>query len=105
MSEKTLEWDLAFARDEVVDGLEKLFSQAGSTYTRTDTAGETHFHATFSPGALEAIVRPLSAHRSPFNIQVTLHRSLLVIKCRGLSAQEEDALRHRLTLTFLRVGG
>jgi hypothetical protein len=105
MTEKTIEWNLAFARDEVVAGLEKLLTRAGCTYTRTETDAETHFQATLCGGSLQAVVRPLASHHGPFNLQVVLHRTLLVITYTGLTTQEEEALRRSLTLTFLRVGG
>jgi hypothetical protein len=105
MSERTIEWNIAFARDEVVAGLEKLLSQAGYVYTRIDTEAETHFQTTLFQGALDMVVRPLSAHRGPFNLPITLHRALLTVTYSGLSAQEEETWRHRLTLAFLRVGG
>ena len=105
MSEKTVEWNLAFARDEVVAGVEKLFTQAGYVYTRTDTDAETRFQVRLSQASLAMTVRPLSSQRSPFNLPVVLHRTLLTVTYTGLSAQEEESLRHRLTLAFLRVGG
>ena len=105
MSTKTIEWNLAFARDEVVAGLEKLLAQLGYAYTRGGTEGETRFRATLSHGVLDVVVRPLAPQRSPFNLQVVLRRTLLTATCTGLSAQEEERFRHGLTLTFLRVGG
>lgn len=105
MSESTIEWNLAFAREEVVAGLEKLLAQAGYVYTRTDADVETRFQAARSQGSLAIVVRPLLSRSSPFNLQVVLHRTLLVATCTGLSAEEEEAFRYRLTLTFLRVGG
>jgi len=105
VSEKTIEWNLGFARDEVEVGLKKLLAEFGSVYTYSRTDAETRFQATLLQGSLEAIVRPLSSYRSPFNVQATLHRTLLVVSYSGLSAQEEEALQRRLTLTFLRVGG
>ncbi|HEV8718594.1 MAG TPA: hypothetical protein VGX03_37975 [Candidatus Binatia bacterium] len=105
MSTNTIEWNLAFARDEVVTGLEKLLSQLGYTYTRTDGDAETRFQATLSQGVLDIVVQPLVSHRSPFKLQVVRQRTLLTATCTGLSAQEEERFRQALTLTFLRVGG
>ena len=105
MSTKTLEWDLAFARDEVVARLEKLLAQLGYAYTRSDTDDETRFQATCSHRVLDIVVRPLASQRSPFNLQVVLHRTLLVATCTGFSAQEGERFRRGLTLAFLRVGG
>ena len=105
MLENIIEWNLGFARDEVEAGLNKLLAESGSTYTCRETDDETRFQATFLQGSLEAIIRPLTSYRSPFNLQATLHRTLLVVNCAGLSAQEKETFRQRLTLTFLRVGG
>jgi hypothetical protein len=105
MSESKLEWNLAFAQEEVIAGLEKLLTRAGHSYTRTDTEGETRFQATLPQGVLHIIVQPLSSHRSPFNLPVVLHRTLLIATGIGLSPEEEKAFRHALTLAFLRVGG
>ncbi len=68
MSASTIEWNLAFARDEVVAGLEKLLAQAGYVYTRTDADAETRFQAARSQGSLVMVVRPLPVQppgRSP----------------------------------------
>ena len=105
VSTKTLEWNLAFARDEVVAGLEKLLAHLGYAYTRGGTEDEIRFRATLSHGVLDVVVQPLASHRSPFNLQVVLQRTLLTATCTGLSTQEEERFRHGLTLTFLRVGG
>jgi hypothetical protein len=105
MTESKLEWNLAFARNEVVLGLEKLLSQLGYAYIRTETEDETRFRATLAQGALDIVVQPLVSHHSPFNLQVVLHRSLLAATCSGLSPKEEESFRHGLTLAFLRVGG
>ena|SRR5215510_7893012 len=105
MLENTIEWNLGFARDEVEAGVKKLLAESGSVFTCWETEAETRFQATLAQGSLEAIVRPLTSYRSPFNLQATLHRTLLVVSCTGFSAQEKEAFRQRLTLTFLRVGG
>jgi hypothetical protein len=105
VSEKTVEWNLGFAYDEVVVGLEKLLSQGGYTYTRSDTDTEAHFHVALMPGTLSLIAKPLLSHRSPFNSQIILHRTLLTITCVGVAAHDEESFFRRLTLTFLRAGG
>jgi hypothetical protein len=105
VSETLLEWNLGFARDEVIAGVEKLFAQLGCAYSRTETDTETRFHAAFSQGTLDLVVQPLTSYRSPFNIQATLHRTLLTVLAAGLSAEAKETLRQRLTLVFLRVGG
>lgn len=105
MTEKTIEWNLGFAHEEVVVGLEKMLTKAGYAYSRTDASPAVHFQITLPQGTCELHARPLLSHRSPFSPQIILHRTLLVITCTGVSAQDEQALLHRLTLAFLRVGG
>ena len=105
MCESPIEWNLGFARDEVEAGIKTLLARFGSAYTCSKTDAETRVQATLVQGSLEAVVRPLSPQPGPFNLPVTLHRTLLVVSYAGLSAKEEEALKRRLTLTFLRVGG
>ena len=105
MTEKTIEWNLAFAADEVVAGVEKLLSKMGYAFSHTQTAEETYFHTTPPQGALSFLVRPLASHRSPFNIQVTLHRTLLIATYSDFSSHMEEVLQRSMTLAFLRVGG
>jgi len=105
VTEKTIEWNLAFAVDEVMAGVEKLFTKLGYSFSCMRTEEEAIFRATPPQGVLTCTVRPLASHRSPFNIQATLHRTLLALSYIGLSAQQENALKQQLTLTFLRVGG
>ena len=105
MSEKVIEWNLGFARDEVVAGVEKLFTQLNWAHTRAETDAETRFQAVYLRKEIEASVRPLTSYRSPFNVHATLHRTLLTLSAVGLDAEERKTLRHKLTLVFLRVGG
>jgi hypothetical protein len=103
--EKTIEWNLGFARDEVIAGLEKLLTETGYVYTRADTDTEIRFQAILAQGLLELTVRALLSQRSPFNPPIFFHRTLLVMTFTGVSTQEEETFLRRLTLTFLRVGG
>lgn len=105
MSEKTIEWNLAFAADEVAAGVEKLLSKLGYAFSQARKVEEIDFHATPPQGTLSLLVRPLSRQRSPFNIYATLHRTLLIVTYSEFSPQMEELLQRTLTLTFLRVGG
>lgn len=105
MTEKTIEWNLAFAADEVVAGVEKMLAKLGYAFSRTEKAEETCFSAKPPQGTLVFLVRPLASHRSPFNIQVTLHRTLLITTYSEFSPSMEETLQRSLTLAFLRVGG
>ena len=102
---KTIEWNLGFARDEVIGGLEKLLTQGGYEYTRTEIDAEVHFQATVSPGSIALKVQPLLASTSPFNVHIFFHRTLLLMAFTDVKTQEEESFMRRLTLTFLRAGG
>jgi len=105
VTEKTIEWNLAFALDEVVAGVEKLLEKMGYAFSRMEKGEATHYLATPPQGSLTFLARPLASHSSPFNLQVTLHRTLLVTTYAGFTSQMEESLQKNLTLAFLRVGG
>ena len=105
MTENTIEWNLAFAADEVRAGVEKLLAKLNYPVTLSESAEELVIHASPPVGTLSFVVRPLAAHKSPFNLQATLHRTLLIVTYAEFSAPAEAALRQGLTLAFLRVGG
>lgn len=105
MTGKTIEWNLGFARDEVLAGLEKLFGTAGYSYTQTETGAEVYFLVTLAPGTIGLTVRPLPSQRSPFGPHLVFHRTLLAMTYTGVSAEEEKIFLHRLMLAFLRAGG
>lgn len=105
MAEKTIEWNLGFARDEVIVGLEKLFAKAALPFTRMEGEAEVRFHVSLSSGSLRLTVQPLRSSHGPFNLQGLSQRTLLQITFVGASAQEEETFLRHLTLAFLRVGG
>lgn len=106
MSEILLEWNLGFASDEVVEGLEKMCTRRGYVHTRSDCDGETLFALTLPSGALELLVQPLLSHRSPFSPNIILHRTMLIVSVTdGVTPQERATFRQYLTLAFLRAGG
>lgn len=105
MTEKTIEWNLAFARDEVVEGIQKLLTKLTYPFSCSESPDGFILLATPPQGTLSFSIRPLLSQKSPFNIQVTLHRTLLTTTYSGFSAQMEEALQRNLTFTFLRVGG
>jgi hypothetical protein len=103
--EKTIEWNLAFARNEVVSGVEKLLAKLAYPFSCSESQEDFIFRAAPPQGTLSFTIRPLASHQSPFNIQVTLHRTMLITSHSGFSPQMEEALQRSLTLAFLRVGG
>ncbi len=105
MDEKTIEWNLGFAYDEVIAGLEKLLSEGTYAHTRTETAAEAHFQVMLAQGTFRLKVQPLPSHQSPFNLPVVFQRTLLVMTFNEVSRQDEETFLHRLTLRFLRAGG
>jgi hypothetical protein len=106
VSEILLEWNLGFAFDEVVEGLEKMCTTRGYVRTRTDCDGETVFSLSLWSGTLELSVKPLSSYRSPFGHNITWHRTLLTVSETGVvTPQEREIFRQHLTLAFLRAGG
>jgi hypothetical protein len=106
VSEILLEWNLGFAFDEVVAGLEKMCSLRNYAYTRTDQEGETGLAVTLPSGTLALSVKPLLSHRSPFSPNIILHRTLLIVTMTGtVTSQERETFRQHLTLAFLRAGG
>jgi hypothetical protein len=105
VSERTIEWNLAFARDEVVDGIAKLLDKWKYSFFRADSQEDLVFQVCPPQGTLSLTIRPLMAHQSLFNPQATLHRTLLITRYSGFSPDMEEALQRGLTLTFLRVGG
>ena len=106
MSEILLEWNLGFAFDEVVEGLEKMCSMRGYVHTRTDRDGETLLSLTLPSEILELSVRPLRSHRSPFSPLIILHRTMLTVASAGaVTPQDRETFRQHLTLAFLRAGG
>lgn len=105
MSEKTIEWNLAFSIDEVVEGVEKMLGKLGYAFTCTHNEDNRFFRATPPAGSLTLTARPLVVQHRPFNLPVTLHRTLLTLVYGGFSVEEEAALKKQLTFAFLRVGG
>jgi hypothetical protein len=105
VKEKTTEWNLGFAFDEVIMGLEKLLTGSKYDATRSEVNGESHFLVTLVEGSLTLIARPLLSHASPFSPLITLYRTLLTIICTDVPVQDEEIFFRRLTLTFLRAGG
>ena len=104
-TDKTIEWNLGFAHDEVVAGLEKLLKQAGYSYTQATIDDAAQFQATLPSGTLRLVARALPAHHSPFNSFIFFHRTLLTMTFTGVSTEDEEVFMRRLTLTFLRAGG
>jgi hypothetical protein len=101
-----LEWNLGFAFDEVVEGLEKMCAMRSYVYTRTDRDGETDLSVTLPSGTLALSVKPLPSHRSPFSPLIILHRTLLTVPSLApVALHDWDTFRQHVTLAFLRAGG
>ena len=107
--EWTLEWNLAFAPNEVVPRLEALFRQHEYAYTREDPpsgpdAGP-RYRTTLGAGSVDVRVQPLGSEPGPFGGAHARPRTLLRVTCTGVDAADQARLKRQLTLAFLRVGG
>ena len=106
MTTPLLEWNLGFAFDEVVEGLEKMCAMRSYAYFRTDRDGETDLSVTLPSGTLALSVKPLLSHRSPFSPLIILHRTFLTVTSTAPVAPHDwDTFRQHVTLAFLRAGG
>ena len=103
--ERHFEWNLAFAPDEVVPRLQNLFCQHGYAYTQEGQASDRHFHATLGQGTLDIVMHPLEPKRSPFSASIFEQRTLVRLTYMGVSKEDQATFKHRLAMTFLRVGG
>lgn len=105
MIEKTIEWNLAFSQNEVVNGIEKMLVKLAYPFSYSKAQNDCVFFATPPQGTLSCTIRPLASQQSPFNLQVTLYRTMLTVTYSRFSSQMEESLQRSLTLAFLRVGG
>lgn len=109
MGEWTLEWNLAFAPDEVVPRLEALFRRHEYAYTREDPPGgpdaEPRYRTTLGTATVEVRVQTSGSEPGPFGGAHARPRTLLHVTCTGGDAADQARLKRQLTLAFLRVGG
>lgn len=105
MRERNFEWNLAFASDEVVEGIEKMCRTEGYPYTKGQTSSETLFDITFSDGHATLRIRPQDALQAPFNPILKFQRTFLAVSMSEVGAQTVETLHWKLTLAFLRAGG
>jgi len=103
--ERDLEWDLAFAPDEVVPRLEKLFRQHGYAYTQEEKETDILYHTSLGQGTLDIGMHPLEPKKSPFSASIFQQRTLVRMTYTGVSKEDQAIFKHQLTLAFLRVGG
>lgn len=108
-AEWTLEWNLAFAPDEVVSQLEAMFRQHGYAYSRedrhADPASEPYYRTTLGSGSVEVRVQPSGSAPGPFGGTHARPRTWLRVACAGVDEAGCARLKRQLTLAFLRVGG
>jgi len=103
--ERNFEWNLAFASDEVIEGLEKMCSKEAYPYTKEETNGETLFHVTLPDGNVTLYVRPQAAQHPPFNPILKFQRTILLVSMPEAGPLTVETFHRKLTLTFLRAGG
>ncbi len=105
MRDATMEWNVAFARAEVIPRLENLFQQYDYTYTQEDRDADRYYRTTLGQGRLELVVHPLEPKHSPFSRSILIQRTLLQVTYTSVSGADQARFKHQLTLAFLRVGG
>ena len=103
--ERNFEWDLAFASDEVIEGIAKMCGKEAYPYTQEETNGETLFHVTLADGSATLRVRPQDAHHVAFNSILKFQRTFLAVSMPEVGPQTVETFHRKLILTFLRVGG
>ena len=105
MRERNFEWNLAFASDEVAEGIEKMCRTEGYPCTKEQTGSETIFDITLSDGNAILRIRPQDALQTPFNPTLKFQRAILQVSMSEVGAQTVETLHLKLTLAFLRSGG
>jgi len=103
--ERNFAWDLAFASDEVIEGIARMCGKEAYPYTQEETNGETLFHVTLADGSATLRVRPQEAHHVPFNPILKFQRTFLTVSMPEAGPQTIETFCRKLTLTFLRAGG
>ena len=81
--ERNFEWNLAFASDEVIEGLEKMCGKEAYPYTKEETEGETRFHVTLPDGNVTLCVRSQAAQYPPFNAIFKFQRTMLLVSVKS----------------------
>ena len=105
MRERNFEWDLAFASEEVIEGLENMCRKEAYPYTKEKTTSETLFHLTLSDGNALLRVRPQDSQQLPFNPMLKFQRTILTVSLHEVGPQTIETFHRQLTLAFLRAGG
>jgi len=105
MRERNFEWNLAFASDEVVEGVEKICRTEGYSYTKEQTESDTLFDIKLPDGNAVLRIRPQDAQQAPFNPILKFRRTLLAVSMSGVGTRTVETLHRQLTLAFLRAGG
>jgi hypothetical protein len=103
--EWNFEWDLAFASDEVIEGLAKMCSKEAYPYTKEETNSETLFHVTLPDGNAILRVRPQASQPAPFNPILKFQRTILTVSLPEAGLQSVETFHWKLTLAFLRAWG
>ena len=105
VSERNFDWNLAFASDEVVEGVEKICHMEGYSYTKEQTGSETLFDIILPDGNAILRIRSQDAQQAPFNPMLKFQRTFLAVSMPEVGAQTVETLHRKLTLAFLRAGG
>jgi hypothetical protein len=103
--ERNFEWNLAFATDEVIEGIEKMCANEAYPYTKEKQAELTRYHLTLPDGTVTLSVHPNGAQIAPFNAILKFQRTMLKVSMPDVAPQTVETLHRKLTLAFLRAGG
>jgi hypothetical protein len=103
--ERNFTWDLAFAGDEVIAGIEKMCRNEAYPYSKEETNGETVFQVTLLDGSATLRLRPQDPRHPAFNPILKFQRTTLTVSLSEVDQQTVETVHRQLTLTFLRAGG
>jgi len=103
--ERNFEWNLAFATDEVIEGIEKMCANEAYPYTKEEAEGEIRYRLTLPDGIVTLCVCPNGAQIAPFNAILKFQRTMLNVSMPEVELQTVETLHRKLMLAFLRAGG
>jgi hypothetical protein len=103
--ERNFTWDLAFASNEVVEGIEKMCRNEAYPHRKEETDSETLFYVMLPGGDATLRVSPQDPRHPAFNPILKFQRTTLTVSLSEVGPQTVETFHRQLTLTFLRAGG
>ena len=105
MGTDTVEWELGFAGEEVVRGVENLCLLADYRFRRERSADEGRFHIPIGGGGGCVVLEVCPLAPRSLSAAISFPRTRLRIRFHDAEGEARTAFMRRLTLAFLRVGG